>query len=130
MNKTIVNGIDISKCEFSDGLDWHIFCCCGDLREDDISFRNLCEDNPDCYFKQLARIKEENVELQKDCPKVCKSDSYKQALESIENYINNTCATSQRTCDFYYSCSDCGRLSEKELINKIQDIINKTKSSE
>lgn len=57
---------------------------------------------------------------------IVKEAEYRQALKSIKSYINNTCTTNQRTCDFYYSCSDCGRLSEKELINKTQDIINKT----
>ena len=41
--------------------------------------------------KQLARIEEENVELQKDCPKVCKSDKYKQALDEIAERENSVC---------------------------------------
>ena len=124
MNKTIVNGIDISKCEFSDGLNGHVFCCCGDLREGDIPFRNLCEDNQNCYFKQLARAKKENVEFQKDCPKVCKLDKYKQALDEIaerENSVCNACTKFTPNKASSITCGYCEVTQIRNIINKVEE---------
>lgn len=59
-NKTIINGIDVGKCKsFFKGIKEHNICCYFDTREDKIPFAVFCEENPNCYFKQLARAKEE-----------------------------------------------------------------------
>ena len=76
----------------------------GDLREDDISFRNLCEDNPDCYYKKLKRKEQEceklinqgdKFELENKILKY-ERDRYKQALDEIGEYfkVKNTRKTS------------------------------------
>mgnify|MGYP002521540403 CR=1 FL=1 len=51
-SKTIIDGIDVSKC--SNNSEQYFECessCCH------------CDEIPNCYFKQLARAKEENIEL-------------------------------------------------------------------
>ena len=67
MSETIINGIDVSECEklgetidgFTCGLGKRIR-----FANEIITKHNLCKDNPDCYFKQLKRLQEENKRLQ------------------------------------------------------------------
>ena len=59
--ETIINGIDVSECGF---------CCwkhnANELIENYCAiFNNKCICNPDCYFKQLKRLQQENKELKK-----------------------------------------------------------------
>ena len=48
--------IDVTKCKFYKNSE-HIYNLCGYLK---------CENNPDCYFKQLKRLEKENEELKKE----------------------------------------------------------------
>lgn len=64
----IINGIDVSECEFyeemrelPDNLNGGYYiqhCYCG-LQGDNYC---ICNKNPDCYFKQLKRLEQENKE--------------------------------------------------------------------
>lgn len=62
-----INGIDVSECEklgetidgFTCGLGKRIR-----FANEIITKHNLCKDNPNCYFKQLKRLQEENKRLQ------------------------------------------------------------------
>ena len=64
----IINGIDVSECEklgetidgFTCGLGKRIR-----FANEIITKHNLCKDNPDCYFKQLKRLQEENEKIKK-----------------------------------------------------------------
>ena len=56
-----INGIDVSECEY-------INCCskkakCIILQDDILSDSQYCESEPNCYFKQLKRLEQENKEL-------------------------------------------------------------------
>lgn len=72
----IINGIDVSECEklgetidgFTCGLGKRIR-----FANEIITKHNLCKDNPDCYFKQLKRLQEENEKLKENqcCPETC-----------------------------------------------------------
>lgn len=60
-NKAIINGIDVSECEY-------INCCskktkCIILQDDILSDSQYCESEPNCYFKQLKRLEQINSEL-------------------------------------------------------------------
>lgn len=62
MNKTIINGIDVSECEFYYEMD----DCdgCHQLCNNATDIKNeYCEHYQNCYFKQLQRLKKENEEL-------------------------------------------------------------------
>lgn len=59
MNKTIIDGIDVSKCKFYESLGRDIFCFCTDLRNGNMPFGIHCENYKDCYFKQRERTKQE-----------------------------------------------------------------------
>lgn len=78
-NKTTIDGIDVSECEFftptevtvlGGGFETQIYC--GQVNEfsDDAFTQNApnlhCERCPNCYFKQLARAKEEIEKLKSE----------------------------------------------------------------
>lgn len=52
--ETIINGIDVSECE-------QIFV----QKNCALLDQEYCEDNPDCYFKQLKRLQEDNEKIKK-----------------------------------------------------------------
>lgn len=67
-----INGIDVSECEhhYTNTVNGIIYNGCAiyeQINELGYSQDTLCEQNPDCYFKQLKRLKEENEELKNRC---------------------------------------------------------------
>jgi predicted RNase H-like nuclease len=64
-DKVIIDGIDVCKCEFyCSTAKFHKCDCLGAKPRKDSTVENLnCEENPNCYFKQLARAKEEIEKL-------------------------------------------------------------------
>jgi predicted RNase H-like nuclease (RuvC/YqgF family) len=99
MSETIINGIDVSECEhhYTNPVNGTIYHGCAiyeQVNELGYSQDTLCEQNPDCYFKQLKRLQEENEELKKRCEELDKmtgifsarlAKKYKQALEEIRD---------------------------------------------
>lgn len=55
--KIIIDGIDVSKCEYC--LKMTKYRC---IIQRDV-YKCLCEENPNCYFKQLKRKEQECEEL-------------------------------------------------------------------
>ena len=49
----IIDGVNVAECEFYE--------LCGCI--DDNHELNQCKDNPNCYYKQLQRLKQENEKL-------------------------------------------------------------------
>ena len=58
--EVILNGIDVSKCEYC--LKMTKYRCT--IQRD--VYKCLCEENPNCYFKQLKRKEQECEELKED----------------------------------------------------------------
>lgn len=52
-----------------------------------VSMKELLENT----LEYIKTKEQECEELKKDCPKRCKSDNYKQALEDIKNACENEC---------------------------------------
>lgn len=95
--KIIIDGIDVSKCEYC--LKMTKYRCT--IQRD--VYKCLCEENPNCYFKQLK---------QKE-----------QALDEIENIIKGYCknmcmAETKETCD------GCQNTEILNIINKVKGEIN------
>ena len=116
----IIDGVNITGCTWCDfEPDAEPYCRIND--GEDLA----CEDNLNCYFKQLARKTQECEELKErlvrteedlkyqcvDCMNV-KSDRYHKALEEIEGIVKNFGS---------YAAW------QEQRINKILDIINKAK---
>lgn len=141
----IIDGVDVSKCIHID--NWKHCNCCNDLIktiypkasqcliEEDLR----CEIYSNCYYKQLKRkeqeceeLKQELQELEKDCPKRCKSDKYKEALDEIEQSASKHCISADdynkmRNNKWVYAFSKGYATARWELINPILDIIKKVK---
>lgn len=106
--KIIINGIDTSECEYC--LKMTKYRCT--IQRD--VYKCLCEENPNCYYKQLKR-KEEELQAQRNFTaqeqrkiycvaydKTCETGNeckqkkcvfkdrlkYKQALDEIEKYLD------------------------------------------
>ena len=93
----IIDGIDVSKCEYCLKMTKHRCSIQRDV------YKCLCEENPNCYFKQSKRkeqecekLKKRRESFQKDYSKlyqvvenkgyIKELDQYKQALDIIEEY--------------------------------------------
>ena len=71
----IIDGVDISGCEYC--LKMTKYRC--DIQRD--VYKCLCEENPNCYYKQLQRkegiikrLKEKHNTICKSCPKTISCD--------------------------------------------------------
>lgn len=94
----IVNGVDVSKCFHYEKENKEYTCR---LNHTPFHYRH-CEENPNCYFKQLARKTQECEELKRKIFEFEKAggiidegiawkgqaDCYRKALEEIEEYLD------------------------------------------
>lgn len=101
MSEIIIDGVDVSGCEFyeemrelPDNLNGGYYiqhCYCG-LQGDNYC---ICNKNPDCYYKQLKRLQAENEELKEATDNLLQvqyalADScnkYSKALEEIREIL-------------------------------------------
>lgn len=61
-DKIIIDGVDVSECEFFDRGEISDGCSLG-YREDPVNnYTPNCQDN-NCYYKQLKQVKKENEQL-------------------------------------------------------------------
>ena len=126
----IIDGVEVQQCLFIgvNGLTAYKIPYC---RE----FTNNCKDNPNCYFKQLARKSQECEELKKQLETSeewrikaeglnekldLKNTRYRKALEEIEKIAQNglspICYKSNCSCCRCYDGDDCNT-SMTALIN-------------
>lgn len=73
MKEIIIDGVNVAGCEFAVKFtnDNRIRCHCvkGLLRLDTMyeqPLSALCENNPNCYYKQLKRLEQENEKLKEE----------------------------------------------------------------
>lgn len=64
MSEEIINGIDVSECEHHytnpvNGVIYHGCAIYEQINELGYSQDTLCEQNPNCYYKQLKRLEQE-----------------------------------------------------------------------
>lgn len=122
----IIDGVDVAGCEYFSPtcVSTHLWDKCGNLTKS-----NKCENNPNCYYKQLKRLEQENKELKETLNAFVKhsrteSDKvyykmldYKTALEEIKKVID--CANSE-----YKSDDDCKPQQCSKIENKINEVLN------
>lgn len=122
----IIDGVNVAECGFyHPEIDnyCHIALAFSDDYVDNDHTYLECKQNPNCYFKQLQRLKEKNTELlniannggalliaEKD-----KTNNYKQALEEIKEIVkpikDNTCFG-----------MNCGAVDW--ILNEINEVLN------
>lgn len=103
MNKeVIIDGVDVSKCEFyCFTANFHKCDCLGGKARENSTVGNLnCEDNQNCYFKQLKRKEQE-------CEKL------KQWKEDAKNLFKTQIDNADKIVNRY-----------KQVLDKIKDICN------
>ncbi len=122
--QVIIDGADVSKCQ-----DFYISStgtkCC--YCESDNTQYLACKDNPNCYFKQLARKTQECEELKKglDLYKTW----YRAKHDDIKNYLGR-CYNALEEIRKIIASTDVRtrpKLYDFEQDNKILDIISKVR---
>lgn len=118
----IIDGVIYNKCNGCSLYDGNI-CTGAKTYEDNAERdRHICDEHLASQFwvvfNQLKRKEQECEELKKDCPKRCKSEKYKQALDEIEEIADDYNRV-EKTSQYY-----------RDGFDEIQDIINKAKDSE
>ena len=101
----IIDGIDVSKCEYC--LKMTKYRC--SIQRD--VYKCLCEENPNCYYKQLKR-------KEKECEK------YKQTLTEIKEFaknMNNECFYSDFDCKDCDMKNGCTYFNKKQILQKINE---------
>lgn len=130
----IIDGINVAECGF------HCWKHTGnELIENYCAiFNNKCLRNPDCYYKQLQRLKQENEELKAkyenvlnlakqnaDANEYClkeletKFEKYKQALEEVRDIL----CFGKTFYDGYWDNPETFTQSDK-IILKINEVLN------
>ena len=130
-DEKIINGIDVSECEHHytnpvNGIIYHGCAIYEQINDLGYSQDTLCEQNPNCYFKQFKRLQEENKELKKRCEewaletvkmqgaidgKDFRIDKYKQTLEEIKAEIGDL--------------KDINKLINlQKILDKINEVLN------
>ena len=86
----IIDGVDVAGCIFFDKNNGYNICCCDDIREDKIPFANFCQENKECYYKQLKQAENTINECHKYQAKLeDKIDSLEQENNSLQAQLNN-----------------------------------------
>lgn len=130
-NKTIINGIDVSKCK------WHtsLIMSCLEIPLEP----SKCENDNNCYFKQQARAKEEIEEIKKYLGMSNKTimqrleelqeyrDKLSEENEELEKQLDKYKQTLDEIEEFYKQNHYCLESEYRWFSDEIQDIINKTK---
>lgn len=104
-DKVMIDGVDVNGCEFAESsiVDNQIRIICKYCKYRG-EFIYGCENNPNCYYKQLARKTEE-------------CERYKQALEQIK-YITTELYLGVKDSDRPY----CEKILQKcEVLNDNQE---------
>lgn len=114
--KTIIDGVNVSECEYLNSLDNGVSECI--LGKKQMLKYRVCDCNHNCYYKQRQRaeqecetFKSENFtfeELVKTQENLI--DNYKQALDEIETLLQDALDTektdTQESFDNFYKCLD------------------------
>lgn len=126
----IIDGVNVAGCEkLGETIDG-ITCGLGKrirFANEIITKHNLCEDNPNCHYKQLKRLEQENKELKEQAQldgecidKLIEArDMYAKALEEIREICK--CSKSPMNCDECPQSDNCEELCVND--ENLQDII-------
>ena len=71
----IIDGVDVSKCNYFNNTD-KSYCeeCCSEFG------CAICNDRPNCYYKQLKRLEQENEELKAE------NERLKEEIKEVKKY--------------------------------------------
>lgn len=110
-DKIIINGVVVSECSNYDHYSYfecENVCC-------------HCDEIPNCYFKQLARVKQELQAKEQEC------EELKHDLQSIQhNCTREGCKYyDDNTYKVFYNCKGKTELSKyKQALDEIEKIVD------
>ena len=108
-NEIYIDGVNVKKCDFFHpeyGRDCHI-ALAFDYHNDKGTYYG-CDQNPNCYYKQLQRLKQENEKQRK-------------ALEEIREYINTLSSVDS---DFVNT------ETYLRITDKVNEVLNESKQNQ
>ena len=98
----IIDGVNVAGCYWKckDG-DCAMYYADLSADNNELEFGFNCEDNTDCYFKQLKRLKQENAELQayKDV-----NEDFKKAWDELNKKYNEVLSLAKQNADSNEYC--------------------------
>jgi hypothetical protein len=101
MNEVYINGCNVAECNMKckDG-DCALYYAELSNDNNELIYGFNCEDNPDCYFKQLQRAKAENEQLEENKKRLVKMYERfkytKQANKQYKTIIKNLEAENEK----------------------------------
>lgn len=138
MDKVIIDGVDVSECDFLVMRDDQQKCeCCHAT-----GFGVICDCEmwKTCYYKQLQRLKEEITKLSDPRYQISKvnegyynrMNTYKQALQEIRDKILSPEIIDEETKKLHTSeeLDNIVRWHREDKLSKIQDKINEVIGAE
>ena len=139
----IIDGVDVSECQDFYISSANTRCC--NCESDNTQFLP-CKDNPNCYFKQLARKTQECEQLNEENRRLKEKyrwyDHYKEsallnrdlynklsleysyyrkALEEIKRQFEHRCDICRNNYGLGADCSVCWHKDIRNIINKAKD---------
>lgn len=139
-DKVIIDGVDVSECGFFHPEYGDKYCHIALAFSEEYSDCMECKDNPDCYFKQLQRLKAENEELKEElkrqeedistaCVDCANLQNLSNALEKIREVAKTVINSANcNNCDgvgYYDGCKDinCGDYAIRKIFDKINEVL-------
>ena len=154
MEEKIIDGINIAECEFAIKPinDNRIKCHCvkgllqiSKMQEQPESIKgSLCENNPNCYYKQLKRLEQENERLKEEftsfmngdyCAESCKKmnnafqDAHKGILKENEE-LKNILTNIDKKLELALDVEQTDAEESFDLLYTIQDLIREAIGNE
>lgn len=123
MSEEIINGIDVSECEHHytnpvNGIIYHGCAIYEQINELGYSQDTLCEQNPNCYFKQFKRLQEENEEL-----KARFNELYNNAEQLVDKYNKYDGNKENELVEIINKTTD-ERNKYKQALEEIKEIVS------
>ena len=131
--KQIIDEVDVSGCEWirEIELDSEYICTCNSLNKTS----SYCKDNPNCYYKQLKRVENQIVDLNKMVDtKEQECEELKKWKENVANLFDKTCRCKYLNegnahCSFYNK--ECIAINQclyknQQTLTEIKELLLKT----
>ena len=118
MEEIIIDGIDISECEY-------INCCskkakCIILQDDILSDSQYCESESNCYYKQLKRLEQENTKLKEELQRY--KDMEAKGLEEFKDVGGCWGCGIQSASDQYFNEAK----KYRKALEEIREVVKRT----
>lgn len=121
MEEIIIDGVNVAGCYWKckDG-DCAMYYADLSADNNELEFGFNCEDNTDCYFKQLQRLEQENAELKKELKKY--KDMEAKGLEEFKDVGGCWGCGIQSASDQYFNEAK----KYRKALEEIREVVKRT----